>query len=58
MSSSARALPRYVGGKVRPRLILPLTLGFDHRLINGADGAHFLAHLRETLADPFLLALR
>ena len=56
--AGGRELPRYVNGKVRPRLILPLTLGFDHRLINGADGARFLAHLRETLTDPFLLALR
>ncbi|MFZ1754402.1 MAG: dihydrolipoamide acetyltransferase family protein [Caldilineaceae bacterium] len=56
--AGGRELPRYVNGKVRPRLMLPLTLGFDHRLINGADAARFLAHLRETLADPFLLALR
>jgi len=56
--AAGRELPRYVDGQLAPRLILPLTLGFDHRLINGADGARFLAHLRETLADPFLLALR
>jgi len=55
--AGGRELPRYLNGELRPRLILPLTLGFDHRLINGADGARFLAHLRETLADPFLLAL-
>lgn len=56
--AGGKELPRYVNGKLRPRLLLPLTLGFDHRLINGADGARFLAYLRETLADPFLLALR
>lgn len=56
--AAGRELPRYVNGKLRPRLLLPLTLGFDHRMINGADGARFLAHLRETLEDPFLLALR
>ncbi len=55
--AGGRELPRYVNGKVRPRLMLPLTLGFDHRLINGADGARFLGYLREMLADPFLLAL-
>lgn len=27
-------------------------------LINGADGARFLAHIQEALSDPFLLALR
>lgn len=56
--AAGRDLPRYVDGQLQPRLILPLTLGFDHRLINGADGARFLLHLHETLADPFLLALR
>lgn len=56
--AAGRELPRYVNSKLRPRLILPMTLGFDHRLINGADGARFLAHLRETLEDPFLLALQ
>jgi pyruvate dehydrogenase E2 component (dihydrolipoamide acetyltransferase) len=56
--AGGREQPRYVKGKLRPRLLLPMTLGFDHRLINGTDGARFLAHLRETLADPFLLALR
>lgn len=56
--AGGREMPRYVNGKLRPRLLLPMTLGFDHRLINGADGARFLAHLRQTLEDPFLLALR
>jgi pyruvate dehydrogenase E2 component (dihydrolipoamide acetyltransferase) len=56
--AAGRELPSYVDGQLLPRLILPLTLGFDHRLINGADGARFLLHLHETLADPFLLALR
>ena len=56
--AGGREMPRYVNGKLRPRLLLPMTLGFDHRLINGADGARFLAHLRQTLEDPFLLALQ
>ena len=56
--AAGRELPRYVDSQLLPRLILPLTLGFDHRLINGADAARFLAYLREGLADPFLLALR
>lgn len=55
--AGSRELPRYVNGQLQPRRILPLTLGFDHRLINGADSGRFLAHLRETLAAPFLLAL-
>ncbi len=40
-----------------PRTMLNLILGFDHRVINGADGAHFLNHLKELLEKPLLLAL-
>ncbi|MDX2494629.1 MAG: dihydrolipoamide acetyltransferase family protein [Desulfuromusa sp.] len=40
-----------------PRTMLNLVLGFDHRVINGADGALFLNHLKELLEKPFLLAL-
>ncbi len=40
-----------------PRSMLKLILGFDHRVINGADGARFLNHLRQLLEKPFLLAL-
>lgn len=38
-----------------PRLMLPVTLGFDHRVINGADGARFLTHLKQLLSDPMRL---
>lgn len=37
------------------RLILPLSLSYDHRVINGADGARFLRRVAELLSDPFLL---
>lgn len=40
-----------------PCTILNLILGFDHRVINGADGARFLNHLKELLEKPFMLAL-
>jgi len=40
-----------------PRAMLNLILGFDHRVINGADGARFLNHLQKLLEKPFLLAL-
>lgn len=41
-----------------PRLMLPLCLGFDHRVNDGADAARFMATFMETLADPdrFILA--
>jgi pyruvate dehydrogenase E2 component (dihydrolipoamide acetyltransferase) len=38
-------------------LIMPTTLGFDHRIINGADGARFLQYLKELLEDPMALSL-
>ncbi len=41
-----------------PRTMLNLVLGFDHRLINGADGARFLNHLKKLLESPCLLALQ
>jgi len=45
------------GGAPRPRLLLPLSLSFDHRLIDGADAARALRWMREALEKPLLLAL-
>jgi pyruvate dehydrogenase E2 component (dihydrolipoamide acetyltransferase) len=39
------------------RLIMPVTLGFDHRVINGADAARFLAHFKSQLEDALLFAM-
>lgn len=40
-----------------PRLMLPLSLSFDHRLVDGADGARFLGWLHKAVEQPLLLAL-
>jgi len=52
-------VPTYVGGDIsavpEPRLIMPLTLAFDHRVINGADGARFLDTIAELCENPFLV---
>jgi pyruvate dehydrogenase E2 component (dihydrolipoamide acetyltransferase) len=40
-----------------PRLILPVSLSYDHRLIDGADGARFLRWVCLALEEPMLLAL-
>lgn len=40
-----------------PRLMMPITIGWDHRVINGADAARFLVELKKILEDPFLLAM-
>ena len=47
----------YRDGQFAPRLMLPLALSYDHRLIDGADGARFMRWVAETLQQPFLIAL-
>jgi len=42
----------YVGDKLEQRVVLPITLGFDHRIINGADAARFLNHIDRITIDP------
>jgi pyruvate dehydrogenase E2 component (dihydrolipoamide acetyltransferase) len=44
-------------GQFRPGLILPLSLSYDHRLIDGADAARFLRWVAEALEQPLLLLL-
>jgi pyruvate dehydrogenase E2 component (dihydrolipoamide acetyltransferase) len=41
-----------------PRLMLPLSLSYDHRVIDGADGIRFLRWVAEAFEQPFLLALQ
>lgn len=43
--------PIYDGSDFRPRLILPLSLSYDHRVIDGADAARFTTRLAELLSD-------
>jgi pyruvate dehydrogenase E2 component (dihydrolipoamide acetyltransferase) len=38
--------------EILPRLLLPLILGFDHRVVDGADAARFLGMIMETLGNP------
>lgn len=42
-------------GSISKRLMLPLSLSYDHRVINGADGARFVRRLADLLSDAFLL---
>jgi pyruvate dehydrogenase E2 component (dihydrolipoamide acetyltransferase) len=44
-------------GTFEPRLMLPLSLSYDHRVIDGADAARFLRWICEALEQPFVLAL-
>lgn len=43
--------PVYQDGEFVPRLMLPLSLSYDHRVIDGADGARFIMHLTNMLSD-------
>jgi pyruvate dehydrogenase E2 component (dihydrolipoamide acetyltransferase) len=49
--SKSQMKPVYVDGKFEPRLMLPLCLSYDHRVIDGADGARFITHLKDCLSD-------
>jgi pyruvate dehydrogenase E2 component (dihydrolipoamide acetyltransferase) len=56
--SRSRMEPEWIGGKFEPRLILPLSLSYDHRLIDGADAARFLRWVAEAFEQPFLLSVQ
>ena len=43
--------PVWNGKEFAPRLILPMSLSFDHRVIDGADGARFISYIGSVLAD-------
>jgi pyruvate dehydrogenase E2 component (dihydrolipoamide acetyltransferase) len=49
--SRAAIRPVYRDGQFVPRLMLPLSLSYDHRVIDGATAARFTSHLVEVLAD-------
>ena len=55
--SKAQIKPVYQGDALVPRLILPLALSYDHRVIDGAEGARFMEYLTQLLADIQTLLL-
>ncbi len=50
--------PVWLNGKFEPRLVLPVSLSYDHRLIDGADAARFLRWIAEAFEQPFLLSVQ
>jgi pyruvate dehydrogenase E2 component (dihydrolipoamide acetyltransferase) len=50
--------PVWNGTAFEPRQMLPLSLSYDHRLIDGADAIRFLRWVVEALENPFALTLR
>jgi len=55
--SRASIMPRYIDGEFKPRSLLPLSLSFDHRIIDGADAARFLRWVCRSLEQPFTMVL-
>lgn len=43
--------------KFEPRLMMPMTIGFDHRIINGADAARFINYIKRILETWFVASL-
>jgi pyruvate dehydrogenase E2 component (dihydrolipoamide acetyltransferase) len=55
--SRAQKRPKWMGARFAPRLMLPLSLSYDHRVIDGALAARFTRWVAEALEDPVILAL-
>lgn len=55
--SRAAMEPKFVDGQFLPRKILPLSLSYDHRIIDGADAARFLRWICESLENAFNMQL-
>ena len=56
--SRSNMVPLWMEGKFEPRRVLPLSLSYDHRLIDGADAARFLRWIAEAFEQPFLLSVQ
>ncbi|MCK4706748.1 MAG: dihydrolipoyllysine-residue acetyltransferase [Gammaproteobacteria bacterium] len=55
--SRAAMKPIYIDGEFVPRLMMPISLSYDHRVVDGADGARFTSFLGKILADTRRLVL-
>ena len=49
--------PVYTDGEFKPRLMMPVSLSYDHRIIDGADAIRFLRWIIEGLENPFFTLL-
>jgi pyruvate dehydrogenase E2 component (dihydrolipoamide acetyltransferase) len=50
--TKSRMMPVWDGSAFEPRMMMPLSLSYDHRVINGADAARFVRRIGELLAQP------
>jgi pyruvate dehydrogenase E2 component (dihydrolipoamide acetyltransferase) len=51
----AAMMPVVRAGEIVPRLTLPLSISYDHRIVDGADGARFSTALIQALENPLEL---
>ena len=56
-ASRSKMQPVWNGTEFEPRLVLPMSLSYDHRVIDGADGARFTSFLNRVLSDTRRLLL-
>jgi pyruvate dehydrogenase E2 component (dihydrolipoamide acetyltransferase) len=49
--------PVWIDGKFESRMLMPLSLSYDHRLIDGADGTRFLRWIVDAIEQPLLISL-
>ena len=56
--SRTQVEPVWMNNKFEPRSVLPLSLSYDHRIIDGADAARFLRWIVDALEQPFLLSVQ
>ena len=55
--SRSRVEPVYIDGAFVPRTMMPISLSYDHRIIDGANAARFARWICETLEHPMVLML-
>ena len=55
--SKSQIKPVWNGDTFEPRLMLPLALSYDHRLVNGGDAGRFVTDIVKYLSDIRYLAL-
>jgi pyruvate dehydrogenase E2 component (dihydrolipoamide acetyltransferase) len=55
--SRAQTKPVWNGEQFVPREIMPLSLSYDHRVVDGADGARFLRWICEAIENPLYMDL-
>ncbi|NOY41069.1 MAG: pyruvate dehydrogenase, partial [Planctomycetes bacterium] len=57
LAGRSRMMPQYLDGHFEPRLMMPLSITYDHRIVDGAAAARFLNDVKGYLANPGRLLL-